>query len=76
MAYKYTIDGKVYRSETPLSDDDLEELSGGAAAPASIPQMPYTGTKPQGDYRVEAARKGFASSLGTLTGLSRALNDQ
>ena len=59
MAYKYTIDGKVYRSETPLSDDDLEELSGSAA--------------PQGDYRAEAARKGLASSVGTLTGLGRTL---
>jgi hypothetical protein len=68
MAYKYTIDGKVYRSETPLSDNDLEELSGGAAtAPAPAPT---------GDYRVEAARKGFASSVGTLTGLGRALSDQ
>jgi hypothetical protein len=75
MAYKYTVDGKVYRSETPLSDDDLEELSGGAA-PKSIPQMPYTKTEPQGDYRAEAARRGFASSVGTLTGLGRALNDQ
>ena len=37
MAYKYTIDGKVYRSETPLTDDELEELSGGGR---TVPLMP------------------------------------
>ena len=33
MAYKYTIDGKTYKSETKLSDDDLEELAGGVTPP-------------------------------------------
>ena len=75
MAYKYTIDGKVYRSETPLSDDDLEELYGGSA-PAPIPQTAVTKAQPTGDYRAEALRKGFAGTVGTLTGLGRTLSDQ
>lgn len=33
MAYKYTINGKTYKSETELSDSDLEELAGGATPP-------------------------------------------
>lgn len=76
MAYKYTIDGKVYRSDTPLTDDELEELSGGAAAPASAPQRAAaTPTPATGDYRAEAARRGFASSVGMLTGLGQTLSD-
>jgi hypothetical protein len=74
MAYKYTIDGKVYRSETPLTDDELEEL---ASAPRSIPQMPATPAAPasQPSYLAEAARRGPASTAGLLTGLGRTLTD-
>jgi hypothetical protein len=71
MAYKYTIDGKVYRSETPLSDDDLEELSGGA--PAAAPAAPAA--RPTGDYRAEAARRGFAGTLGTVAGVGQTVSD-
>jgi hypothetical protein len=72
MAYKYTIDGKVYRSETPLTDDELEELSGGGR---TIPLMPETTPAATGDYRTEALRRGFAGTVGTLTGLGRTLSD-
>jgi len=56
----YTIDGKRYTSDTPLSDAELEELSGGA---------------PAGDYRAEAARKGFAGTAGTTAGVGRVISD-
>lgn len=57
----YTIDGKRYKSDTPLSDAELEELSGGGA--------------PAGDYRVEAARRGLAGSIATPVGVGRAISD-
>jgi len=56
----YTIDGKRYTSDTPLSDAELEELSGGA---------------PAGDYRAEAARKGLAGTAGTTAGVGRVISD-
>ena len=72
MAYKYTIDGKVYRSETPLTDDELEELSGGGR---TVPLMPETTPAATGDYRTEALRRGFAGTVGALSGLGRTLSD-
>jgi len=56
----YEIDGKRFQSDTPLSDAELEELSG-----KPTPTM--------GAVVAESARKGFASSVGTTSGLSNLL---
>jgi len=56
----YEIDGKRYQSDTPLTDAELEELSGKA-------------TPSMGAVIAESARKGFASSVGTTSGLSNLL---
>jgi len=56
----YEIDGKRYQSDAPLSDAELEELSG-----KPTPTM--------GAVVAESARKGFASSVGTVSGLSNLL---
>ncbi len=56
----YEIDGKRYQSDTPLTDAELEELSGKAASS-------------MGAVVAESARKGFASSVGTTSGLSNLL---
>ena len=53
----YEIDGKRYQSDTPLTDAELEELSG--------KPTPSTGA-----VMAEAARKGVASFAGTTSGLS------
>jgi hypothetical protein len=52
----YTIDGKTYKTDVALSPDELEELTGGASTPI-------------GDYRVEALRKGLASTPAMAAGL-------
>lgn len=56
----YEIDGKRFQSDAPLSDAELEELSGKPA-----PSM--------GAVIAESARKGFASSVGTTSGLANLL---
>jgi hypothetical protein len=56
----YEIDGKRYQSDTPLSDAELEELSGKAA--------PSTGA-----VLAESARKGFAGTVGSVSGISNVL---
>lgn len=56
----YEIDGKRYQSDAPLSDAELEELSG-----KPTPSM--------GAVVAESARKGFASSVGTTSGLANLL---
>ena len=56
----YEIDGKRYQSDAPLSDAELEELSG-----KPTPTM--------GAVVAESARKGLASSVGTVSGLSNLL---
>ena len=56
----YEIDGKRYRSDIPLTDNELEELSGKAA--------PSTGA-----VMAEAGRKGFAGTVGTVSGISNVL---
>jgi len=56
----YEIDGKRYQSDTPLTDAELDELSGKA-------------TPSMGAVVAESARKGFASSVGTTSGLSNLL---
>jgi hypothetical protein len=53
----YEIDGKRYQSDAPLSDAELEELSG--------KPTPSTGA-----VMAESARKGFAGTVGTVSGLS------
>lgn len=52
----YTIDGKTYKTDAALSPDELEELAGGTSTPT-------------GDYRVEALRKGLASTPAMAAGL-------
>ena len=56
----YEIDGKRYKSDTPLTDAELEELSGKPA--------PTTGA-----VAAEGARKGLAGTVGTVSGLSNLL---
>ena len=56
----YEIDGKRYQSDTPLTDAELEELSG-----KPTPSM--------GAVVAESARKGLASSVGTTSGLANLL---
>jgi len=56
----YEIDGKRYQTDTPLTDAELEELSGKTT--------PSTGA-----VMAEAARKGVASFAGTTSGLSNVL---
>ena len=56
----YEIDGKRYESDTPLTDAELEELSGKAA--------PSTGA-----VMAESARKGFAGTVGSVSGISNVL---
>jgi hypothetical protein len=64
MGYTYTIEGKKFRSEEPLSDADIEELAASAPSPA-----------PTGDYRAEAAKRGVTSTLGAITGVSQMVSD-
>jgi hypothetical protein len=56
----YEIDGKRYQTDTPLTDAELEELSGKTT--------PSTGA-----VTAEAARRGFAGTVGTVSGLSNVL---
>jgi len=56
----YEIDGKRYRTDAPLTDAELEELSGKTA--------PSTGA-----VMAEAGRKGFAGTVGTVSGISNVL---
>ena len=56
----YEIDGKRYQSDTPLTDAELEELSGKAA--------PSTGA-----VMAESARKGLAGTLGSVSGISNVI---
>jgi hypothetical protein len=56
----YEIDGKRYESDTPLTDAELEELSGKSA--------PSTGA-----VMAESARKGFAGTVGSVSGISNVL---
>lgn len=66
MGYTYTVDGKSFRTDQPLTEAELEELVGGApAAPAA----------PMGDFRTEAARRGVTSTAGAVTGVSQMISD-
>lgn len=56
----YTINGKTYTTDTELTNDELEELSGGTSTP-------------QGNYFVEALRRGPAETLGTVAGAGAVL---
>jgi hypothetical protein len=56
----YEIDGKRYESDTPLTDAELEELSGKST--------PSTGA-----VMAESARKGFAGTVGSVSGISNVL---
>lgn len=56
----YVIDGKPIRVDQVLTDEELEELAGGA---------------PAGDFRAEAARRGFTGTLGAVGGISRVISD-
>ncbi len=62
----YTIDGKSFRTDQPLTDDELEELANSMAAPAPAPT---------GDYRAEAAKRGVTGTLGAVTGVSQMISD-
>jgi hypothetical protein len=56
----YEIDGKRYQSDIPLTDAELEELSGKAAPTTSA-------------VMAEAGRKGFAGTVGSISGISNVL---
>ena len=56
----YEIDGKRYQTDTPLTDAELEELSGKT-------------TTSTGAVTAEAARRGIATTVGTVSGLSNVL---
>jgi len=56
----YEIDGKRYQTDTPLTDAELEELSGKTTPSTSA-------------VTAEAARRGIATTVGTVSGLSNVL---
>ena len=56
----YEIDGKRYQSDIPLTDAELEELSGKSAPTTSA-------------VMAEAGRKGFAGTVGSISGISNVL---
>ena len=60
----YTIDGKSFRTDQPLTDDELEELASSMAGPVAT-----------GDYRAEAAKRGVTGTLGAATGVSQMISD-
>jgi hypothetical protein len=62
--FTYTINGQPYRTETELTNDELEELTNvvGVGTPA-----------PKGNYLVEALRQGPAETLGMLAGAGAVL---
>jgi hypothetical protein len=62
--FTYTINGQPYRTETELTNDELEELTNvvGVGTPA-----------PKGNYFVEALRQGPAETLGMLAGAGAVL---
>jgi hypothetical protein len=66
MGYTYTVDGKSFRTDQALTDDELEEIASSMTAPAPAPT---------GDYRVEAAKRGLTGTLGAVTGVSQMISD-
>ena len=60
----YTIDGKPYKTDVALSPDELEELANSVSAPA--PSM--------GALIAEGARKGFAGTVGAISGLGNVID--
>jgi len=60
----YTIDGKPYKTDVALSSDELEELAGSVSAPS--PSM--------GSIIAEGARKGFAGTVGAVSGLANVID--
>ena len=60
----YTIDGKPYKTDVALSPDELEELASSVSAPA--PSM--------GALIAEGARKGFAGTVGAISGLGNVID--
>jgi hypothetical protein len=60
----YTIDGKPYKTDVALSPDELEELASSVSAPA--PSM--------GALIAEGARKGFAGTVGAVSGLANVID--
>jgi len=60
----YTIDGKPYKTDVALSPDELEELAGSVSAPS--PSM--------GAIIAEGARKGFAGTVGAVSGLANVID--
>ncbi len=58
-----------------LSDAELEAISSGNLASLSDETLRMLSGEPQGDYRVEALRKGPASSLGLVSGLANTASE-
>ena len=61
----YIIDGKSVKTDVALTADELEELAGGGAP------LPTS----EG-YLAEAAREGFAGTVGALTGAANVMREQ
>jgi len=61
----YIIDGKSVKTDVALTDDELEELAGGS-----------TPTPSSEGYLAEAARQGFAGTVGALTGAANVMREQ
>ena len=61
----YIIDGKPVKTDVALTADELEELAGGGA-----PSPTSEG------YLAEAAREGFAGTVGALTGAANVMREQ
>jgi len=61
----YIIDGKSVKTDVPLNADELEELAG-----SSTPAPSSEG------YLAEAARQGFAGTVGALTGAANVIREQ
>lgn len=61
----YIIDGKSVKTDVPLNADELEELAG-----SSTPAPSSEG------YLAEAARQGFAGTVGALTGAANVMREQ
>ena len=66
MGYTYTVDGKSFRTDQPLTEAELEELVG---------DTPTAPAAPAGDFRAEAARRGLTSTLGAAAGASQTFSD-
>lgn len=67
---KYTINGVTYNSATELSDDELEELSGGASTQAPLPDVrSATMATTEGGAAVGMPRRGRSAEVQPATPL-------